>query len=287
MNSPRVTIGVPVRNGESELASCLACLSSQTYQDLEILVSDNASTDRTAAIVAVAMQNDKRIRYIRHESNIGALANFTFVLSQATTPYFMWRAFDDLSNPQYVEQLVATLDENPHAALAAPRVETVRVNAGRRRVRLPPAPRLRFASPFASARWTIRRLQAGWIYGLFRREYLVTTKAFINSAYPFAWAWDFLLLTSTVLRAEITGVPDATLTLQLTGAPKEYSSSSQAVERIALVRNYWQVLEELLAEKKLPLHQRILFRLTFVWHLQRRVAKWSILFRALLGSRGK
>jgi glycosyltransferase involved in cell wall biosynthesis len=283
MSGARVSIGVPVRNGESELAASLACLSNQTYRDLEILVSDNASDDRTAEIVAEAMRNDPRIRYIRHETNIGALANFTFVLTSATTPYFMWRAFDDLSDPEYVERLVAALDTNPTAALAAPRVETLRVQAGRRRLRLPPTPENGPRHAPARARWMLRRLQAGWIYGLFRREYLLTTKAFIYHAYPFAWAWDFLLLAATVLRAEIVGVPEAHLTLQLTGAAKEYSSSTLTAEQVALVRNYWRVLERLLAEQALSLAQRFLLRLTFVWHVQRRVAKWPILFRALLG----
>lgn len=284
MSGPCVTIGVPVRNGETELAACLACLSNQTYPDLEILVSDNASDDATGAIVAEAMHRDPRIRYIRHDTNIGALANFTYVLTAATSPYFMWRAYDDLSDPGYVEKLVAALDGNPHATLAAPRVETLRVHAGRRRVRLPPAPGEGPADPLARQRWTLRRLQAGWIYGLYRRDYLVQTKAYIYRAYPFAWAWDFLFLVATVLRAEIAGVPDATLTLQLTGAPKEYSSSTLTAERVALVRNYWRVLEQLLAERNLPLFQRFLFRLSFVWHVQRRVAKWPILWRALLGA---
>ena len=283
MSGARVTIGVPVRNGESELAASLACLSQQTCRDLEILVSDNASDDRTAEIVAEAMRHDPRIRYVRHETNIGALANFTYVLTAATTPYFMWRAFDDLSDPEYVERLAAALDAHPAAVLAAPRVETLRVRANRRRLRLPPTPQEGPRARAARQRWLLRRLQAGWIYGLFRREYLLTTKAFIYRAYPFAWAWDLLLLAATALRAEIVGVLEAHLTLQLTGAAKEYSSSTLTAERVALVRNYWKVLEQLLAEQPLPLAQRLLLRLTFVWHVQRRVAKWPILFRALLG----
>lgn len=277
----RVTIGVPVRNGESELAASLACLTGQTYRDLEILVSDNASDDRTAEIVAEAMERDPRIRYVRHETNIGALANFTHVLTAATSPYFMWRAFDDLSDAGYVERLVAALDANPGAALAAPRVDTLRVRAGRLRVRMPPASGEGPRGVGSLQRWTIRRLQAGWIYGLFRREALLETKAFIYRAYPFAWAWDFLLLVAMVLRYRIVGVPDAVLTLQLTGAPKEYSSSTLVAERVALVRNYWRVLEALLAEHRLSMLGRLLMRGTFVWHVQRRVAKWPVLLRAL------
>jgi len=83
---------------ESELESCLACLSNQTYRELVIIVYDNASTDRTPEIVAAAMQNDPRISYYRHENDIGALPNFEAVLAAAKSPYFMWRAYDDLSD---------------------------------------------------------------------------------------------------------------------------------------------------------------------------------------------
>lgn len=284
MNKPRVTIGVPVRNGESEIEACLACLSNQTYRDLAIIVYDNASTDRTAEIVAAAMRNDARIRYFRHATDIGALANFAAVLAAAQSPYFMWRAYDDLSSPDYVERLVAALDAYPDAVLAAPRTETLRVQAGKCRVRLPPKPGTGPRARLAAERWMIRRLQAGWFYGLFRREFLVETMCFIEREFRFVWSWDFLLLAATVLRAGVVGVPEVTFTHRLTGAPKQYSSSELTAERVALVRNYWQVIEMLIAEKNMPLYQRLLHRAIFVRHVKRRVAKWPILLRAVTGS---
>lgn len=284
MNSPRVTIGVPVRNGESEINACLACLSSQTFRDLAIIVYDNASTDRTPEIVAAAMQKDPRISYFRHETNIGALPNFAAVLAAAESPYFMWRAFDDLSDAAYVERLVAALDVHADAVLAAPRTETLRVQAGRCRVRLPPKPGTGPRERLAAERWMIRRLQAGWFYGLYRREFLVDTMGFIEREFHFVWAWDFLLLAATALRARIVGVPEVTFTHRLTGAPKQYSSSEATAERVALVRNYWRVLELLIAEKNMPLYQRLLHRAIFVRHVKRRVAKWPVLLRAATGS---
>ena len=118
MNSPYVTVGVPVRNGESDIGACLDCLTRQTFSDIAIFVYDNASTDHTPEIVATAMRNDPRISYFRHETNIGALANFSAVLAAATSPYFMWRADDDLSDVNFVEEMVRLLDANPNAALA-------------------------------------------------------------------------------------------------------------------------------------------------------------------------
>ncbi len=287
MNVPRVTIGLPVRNGETGLVECLDCLSSQTYADIEILISDNDSTDRTAEIVQAAMRNDPRIKYIRQEKNIGALANFAFTLKSAQSPYFMWRAFDDLSNDVYVERLTAALDVHPEAVLAAPRSETLRVKQGKQRVRVPPLLGEAPSHRLAAERWMIRRLQAGWFYGLFRRSFLVDAMEFVESNYRHVWAWDFLILVTAALRADIVGVPDATFVHRLTGAPKHYSASSDLDARIDLARNYWDVLEHLLDEKKISGLQHLLHEATFVWHMQRRVAKWRPLFYAASGIKPK
>jgi hypothetical protein len=193
----------------------------------------------------------------------------------------MWRAYDDLSDLDYIERLVAALDAHPDAMLAAPRTETLRVEAGRCRVRLPPRPGTGPRARLAAERWIIRRLQAGWFYGLFRREFLVETMGFVEREFRFVWAWDFLLLVATVLRARIVGVPEVTFTHRLTGAPKQYSSSETTSERVALVHNYWHVLELLIAEKDMPLYQRLLHRAIFVRHVKRRVAKWPVLLRAV------
>ncbi len=283
MNPPRVTIGVPVRNGEANLENCLACLTGQSFRDIEILVSDNDSTDATRAIVQAAMRSDPRITYVRQETNIGALANFAFTLKSARSPYFMWRAFDDLSNEAYVEHLAVALDAHPDAALAVPRSETLRVKLNRRRVRLPPEPGMGPGEGPAAERWMIRRLQAGWFYGLFRRDQLIDLMEFVGKNYRHVWAWDFLVLTATALRHQIVGVSEATFVHRLTGAPKQYSASADIGARVDLARNYWQVLNLLLEEKPLSGVQLMMHRATLVWHMQRRVAKWRPLLYAATG----
>jgi hypothetical protein len=214
------------------------------------------------------------------------IANYQAALDAGSGPYFMWRAYDDLSDLGYVESLVAALDAYPDAVLAAPRVDTVRTFSGKTRVTRPPLPEQMPRNALAAERWMIRRLQAGWFYGLFRREVLADTFAFTTGNFHFAWAGDQLMLAAIALRGRIVGVPEAVMTLQLTGAAKEYSSSEEVAERISLARNYWRVLEKLLADKHLPLHQRWLHRATFVWHMQRRVAKWPLLLRAAIGGAG-
>ena len=96
---PRVTVGLPVRNGENFLAETLRCFLGQTFTDFEIVVSDNASTDGTADICREFAARDPRIRYLRQGANIGAAANYNAVAEAARGELFTWTAHDDLRTP--------------------------------------------------------------------------------------------------------------------------------------------------------------------------------------------
>ena len=118
---PLVSIGLPVYNGERYLEAALASLLSQTLADLEIVVSDNASTDATADIVRACAQHDRRVKYSRNPSNIGAICNFNRTVELATGKYFKWHACDDLCAPTYLEKCVAALEEDSSAVLCQSR----------------------------------------------------------------------------------------------------------------------------------------------------------------------
>ena len=117
-HSIKLTIGVPVYNGEQFLPTLLENLTSQTFRDFEIVISDNASTDSTARICHEWARRDPRIRYHRNARNIGACANFNRVFEIGEAPLFKWAAVDDTYAPTYLEACVRLLDENPHAVLA-------------------------------------------------------------------------------------------------------------------------------------------------------------------------
>ena len=95
LGQPLITIGIPVYNGEKTLVEALDSILRQTIDDFEVIISDNASTDGTAEICRRHAMNDPRIRYIRHEFNMGAYSNFKFTLDQARGKYFLWTAADD------------------------------------------------------------------------------------------------------------------------------------------------------------------------------------------------
>jgi len=117
-HTPTISIGLPVFNGARYLREAIEDFLRQTYTDFELIVSDNASTDETEAIVREASKRDERIRYVRNNTNIGALPNSNRVFELAQGRYFCLAAHDDRHAPNFLERLVAVLEENPDAVLA-------------------------------------------------------------------------------------------------------------------------------------------------------------------------
>lgn len=110
---PRVSVGMPVYNGAATLRQALDSLVEQTYRDLEIVISDNASTDDTERICREYGSRDPRIRYFRQPVNLGAARNFRYVLDQARSPFFMWAACDDVRSLDFVECNLSFLEAHP------------------------------------------------------------------------------------------------------------------------------------------------------------------------------
>ena len=117
-HSPRLSIGLPVYNGEKFLSQALDCLLVQTFRDFEIIISDNASTDRTPQICQSYARRDPRIRYMRNPRNLGAAPNWNRVFELSTAPLFKWAAHDDLHHETYLESCVQLLDDDPDVVLA-------------------------------------------------------------------------------------------------------------------------------------------------------------------------
>lgn len=117
-SSPRLSIGLPVYNGVDFLAASLDALLGQTYQDFELIISDNASTDGTSELCQSYAVRDPRVRVVRQPRNIGAAPNHDAVLQEATGELFKWVSADDLYAHDLLERCVGLLDEHPDAVLA-------------------------------------------------------------------------------------------------------------------------------------------------------------------------
>ena len=123
MSRPRdvaVFVGMPVYNAAAGLESALTSLLGQDYRELQILISDNGSTDRTYEIATAFANRDARVRVIRSPANNGPTWNFNTVLeASASYPFFMWAAHDDLWTPDYVSACMEALNRHPQVVLCA------------------------------------------------------------------------------------------------------------------------------------------------------------------------
>ena len=166
----RVEIGVPVYNGASMLAESLECLRAQTFEDFRVVIGDNASDDATAEIAADFAARDGRFHHLRRKMNVGSLANFQGLRAASRAELFCWRAYDDLSAPDYLERLVALFDADPNTRLAVPEVRSAVDDKAKTRVTrysaAPQSPRIR------RIRHQMFASHASWIYGLWHRETL-------------------------------------------------------------------------------------------------------------------
>ena len=113
----KVSIGLPVFNGERYLKQALDAILSQTFQDFELIISDNGSNDGTELICRDYASNDRRIRYERKECTRGVTWNFRQVALLASGEYFLWVAADDTLAPTYVECCVDVLQQHPEVVL--------------------------------------------------------------------------------------------------------------------------------------------------------------------------
>ena len=121
--SPLVSIGLPVFNGEKSLAQALDALLDQDYSNLEIIISDNGSTDRTSEICEEFLTKDSRIKYYRSSENRGSNWNFNRVFELSSGKYFMWAAHDDLRELSFVRVCFEKLEQSPKAVLCQTHTE--------------------------------------------------------------------------------------------------------------------------------------------------------------------
>ncbi len=124
-SKPQVSIGLPVFNGGRYLAESLDGLLRQTYQDFELIICDNASTDRTEEICRDYAARDPRIRYVRSPTNLGAARNYGLSFELASGEYFKWSTCDDLCAPEFVARCAEVLDREPAVVLAYPRTKII------------------------------------------------------------------------------------------------------------------------------------------------------------------
>lgn len=114
---PLVTIGCAVYNGEATLARALAPLVAQDYPNIEILISDDCSTDGSREIYERFARQDSRIRILENPTNVGLAENFNRLAREARGKYFLWADQDDIRHESFVSKALAALEADPAAVL--------------------------------------------------------------------------------------------------------------------------------------------------------------------------
>ncbi|NJK38917.1 MAG: glycosyltransferase family 2 protein [Oscillatoriales cyanobacterium RM2_1_1] len=175
--NPKIVLGLPVYNGENYLRNALDSILSQTLQNFQIIISDNASIDATGAIAREYADRDPRILYYRQPRNIGASRNFNFVFQPGDAPYFKWAAHDDVLEPDYLRSCVELLDQDQNLVMA--HSASLKINAKGEKIGTYDAD-LKLSDNSARARfWRII-----WadhfteIFGVMRSDVVATTKLY-------------------------------------------------------------------------------------------------------------
>lgn len=113
MTVPKISIGLPVYNGEKYLRFAMNSILQQTYAGFELIISDNASTDATQEICREYAAKDDRIRYYRNETNIGAVVNYNRVFELGRGEFFKWASHDDEFHPSLLERCLKVFEQSP------------------------------------------------------------------------------------------------------------------------------------------------------------------------------
>jgi len=204
MAKPRATVGIPVYNGEKYLPEAIRSVLAQDEPDLDIVISDNGSTDGTEEICREAARQDARVRYYRSDTNRGGAWNFNWLVELAHAPYFTWAAADDVRRPPFVRRCLEVFAESdPATVLVYPRTQIIDA-AGTITEDLndtdlacdEPTPHQRMAH--------FLRAQAAHIfYGLHRTEVLRSTRGIRRTV-----GNDMVILTELACRGPFALVPE-------------------------------------------------------------------------------
>jgi glycosyltransferase involved in cell wall biosynthesis len=118
-SNPLVSVGLPTYNRGAQLRRAIESVLAQDYPNLELVISDNGSTDETEALCTEFSQKDSRVRYIRQAVNRGMAYNFRTVLEESRGEYFMWLGDDDWMDANLVSSCVRVLLEDPSQAIVS------------------------------------------------------------------------------------------------------------------------------------------------------------------------
>jgi len=215
---PLVSVGLAVYNGENYLRQSIESILDQTFDDYELIISDNCSSDGTEAICREMSAKSDKIRYFRQSENLGAAGNFEFTFQQSRAKYFKWHCHDDYVFPQYLEKCVARLEAEPDAVLCQSHIALVDAKGDVKAVyahevfdTTDPDPVKRFAG-------RLRNVRCAEVFGVMPRHVLEKTERLG----PFI-SHDRCLLAQLTLMGRFLVVPEPLFAFRV--HPEQYTHS--------------------------------------------------------------
>lgn len=243
---PLITVGIPTYNRPNGLRRSLTSFTQQTYQNLEILVSDNCSTGtETEAIVREFMEKDARVCYFRQEVNVGAFKNEHFLFDRARGEYFMWGSDDDEWDADYITTCLESFDKSEKVVLVNTVSEVlahdsdrvVKCDLGCTTLGLSP---LRRYQRYLTTIFTEQAAVGNLVYGLFKTSSLRAVMPQENIL-----SWDHVLLAQLALMGEFYTVDKVLMRSRLGGASKTVNNAAKAqcIEGSLSEKHPWWVRE--------------------------------------------
>jgi len=208
MPDPKLSIGLPVYNGENYLEECVRSMLDQSWGDFELIISDNASSDGTEEICRGFAAQDPRIRYIRQDRNLGAAPNYNVLVERARAPCFKWAAHDDNLLPGFLSATMAAMEADAGAILAYPMTSVIdgegeEIGLFDDGLALPDATAHERLVRYLRQNFTRRRGLCNPIFGIIRTEPLRRTRMIQDFL-----ASDLILLAHLALLGRFVALPD-------------------------------------------------------------------------------
>lgn len=205
-NTPLVSVGLPVYNGERFLERAIQSMVDQTLPDWELVITDNGSEDSTAEIARRFTDADTRISYSRNPENLGASKNFEIAFEKTSGKYFAWLAYDDWFDPRYLEACVEVLENNEAAAMCFAEMGVADDTGKVFRTKSEPlGPAIHSPNPIRRLHAVLWRLEdpTAPVFGLCRRHLLAKTGLIRNANEP-----DRILITELSMLGTIHQIPE-------------------------------------------------------------------------------
>jgi hypothetical protein len=206
---PVVSVGIPTYNRAKQLERAVRSVLAQDHADLEVIVSDDASSDETPSVGAALAAGDERVRFVSQPANLGHASNYDWVLRAARGEYFMWLSDDDWLEPRYVSECLAALRADAGTVLVCGRARYLR--EGAEPVDERPIDLLASSPGQRVVRYFSRVSVNGPLFGLMRRSELSQV------GFPDVLGGDWLLVATMAARGRVRTLRDVRINRSFSG----------------------------------------------------------------------